>query len=41
VERWGDGRMVVTDHDLLDQHAWSTYRIAYSAAGAIDSVTVL
>lgn len=41
VERWADGRMTVTVHDLLDQHGWSIYSIAYNAEGAIAAVTVL
>jgi hypothetical protein len=41
IERWADGRMVATDHDLYDQYAWSTHRLAYDAAGRLESVLLL
>ncbi len=41
VERLADGRMRVTDYDLLNQHDWTSYSILYAASGAIQTVTVL
>jgi len=41
VERLADGRMRVTDYDLLNEHAWASYSILYTVASQIESVTVL
>jgi hypothetical protein len=41
VEHGRDGRLVVTDYDLLDEHPWTTYAITYGATGLIDNVAVL
>ncbi|MBU8538483.1 hypothetical protein [Falsiroseomonas tokyonensis] len=41
VEHLADGRMRVTDYDLLNQHDWTSYSILYAASGAIQTVTVL
>lgn len=41
LERWADGRMLATDYDLENQHAWTSYSIAYDAAGRMGLVTVL
>lgn len=41
IERWADGRMVATDYDLTGQHPWTTYTIAYNAAGQIENAYAL